>query len=201
MTRNTALKNVARLGTELAGLKAKGVVVTWNLSDAVVALFATYGEKPEHRKAAKAAAATAANVSEGFIENLVRAHKVRADLTPQQRKDTGAWGIDAMLVLSGETAQKRTSIIGKAAKAGTTNVKVIRGYKGKKARSGRSTADATKALGKLIGKDVEKLLKNGHDPVALIAGARLAQKHPGKDVGSAIGLVAGIIAAAAKAAA
>lgn len=201
MTRNTALKNVARLGTELAGVKAKGVLVTWQLADAIVILFSTFGEKPEHRKAAKAAAATAANVTEGFVENLVRAHKVRGELTPVQRKDAAAWGVDAMLVLSGCDTRKRTSIISKAAKAGTTNVKVIRGYKGKgKARSGRSTADQTKALAKLVGKDVEKLLRNGHDPVALAAGARLAQAHSGKDVASAIVLVAGMIDAAAKAA-
>lgn len=205
MNRKSLITRIERSAASLATLGAKTVEVTWRMAYDVVALQATYPAGAEGAKAFKATAATAAHRSESMIENLVRAVAVRESLTKAQREATEGWSYDAILTLSGKdvTSAKRTSIIGKAEKRGTQNVKDLRTFKrevmGTTKRNRRNSADATKALAESIGERVAKLVKDGkHNYVSLIAGAQLAQDHEGKDVAAALTLIASQARMAAK---
>jgi hypothetical protein len=106
-----------------------------------------------------------------------------------------AWNVDAVRVLAGMSTGERTTLIGKAAKQDTRNVKVLRELKN--AMAGKTPAkrvtpgEAAKnaKLAERMAEDVRRLLKNGHDPIALMAGAELARKFSG-NVAAAITIVA-----------
>jgi hypothetical protein len=191
MTRKALIARVTKHGAALRTLGKKTVEITWLLAEDLVQLQGTFPQGEEGKKAFKATAATASGKGESMIDNLVRAVAVRESLTDKQRERTAEWSYDSVLVMAGKdmTSGNRTKLIDRAEKANTRNVKDLRTFKtaivGKTSRNRQSQTDANVKLAKDLGDTFAKLAKS-HDVLALIAGAQLAQDHPGKDVAAAL---------------
>lgn len=195
MTRKSLIARITRTGAELRKLGAATVDKTWSLAEDLVLLQGTFPQGKEGAAAFKATAATASGKGEQTIANLVRAVEVRNGLSAKQRDQIGGWSYDMVLSLAGKdlSAAQRTSLIGKVEKTGTRSPievrKIKRTVTGTKKRDRQTSAEQTTKLAEKIGADVAKLLGNGHDPMTLAAGARLAREYSG-DIAAAILFVA-----------
>lgn len=202
--RNSILARIRKTGAALATLGSRTVALTWQLAEECVALRATFPQGSEGMAAFVASAATASGKGEATIRNLVRAVEIRDSLTQAQREKVAGWSYDMVLALAKGTASERTRTIQKVEKVGSRSPvevrKVHRTSTGGTKRAGRSSAEQTSKLAEKVRAEVEKLLSNGHDPVSLAAGARLAREYTG-DVASAILFVAANVRTAAKVAA
>ena len=190
MNRNSIIKKLTKLGQDWVKNTEQRENLRWSIGEAAFNLRSTFQAGQE--KAALASAATAVGLTEGDVGNLIRAYEARQDLTQAQRDKTASWTTDAVLTLRGKemTPAKRTQLIDKAAKKNTQNVKTLREIKKSvvtpASRQRKNATDAKIALAKKLAKDLDRLFKNGHDPVSLAAGAQLAQGNPGADVAAAI---------------
>lgn len=194
-TRNTIIGRIKTTAAELQKNTAKGIALTWNLASDFVALQGTYPAGKDGNAAFVAAAATASGKGEQTVKNLVRAYEVREGLSAAQRGGVSDWSPDMVLSLSDSklSGSQRTAIIKKVQKDGTRSPievrKIKRTVAGGSKRTRQTSADATSKLGEKVREEVEKMLANGHDPMSLAAGARLAREYPG-DVAAAILFVA-----------
>jgi hypothetical protein len=186
---SAALGKVERKRDEI---ESKASVLRWTMAEKLVGLRGTFEVGQE--KAFLATAATAAERSEDVVRDLVKAYEVRETLTPAHREQTADWPTDTVLRgLRGLDTAKRTKVIAKATAAGTSNVKTVTGIRkdvtGTKTRTRQTSNETLAKLVKLVGPKLVKAIMNGHDPITLAAGARLAQDNPG-DISSAILFVA-----------
>lgn len=204
--RNSIINRIKQTAAKLSANTAQGISLTWQLAEEFVSLRSTFPAGKEGNAAFLSTASTASGKGEATVRNMVRAYEVREGLTAKQRESVASWPYDSVLTLAGKdvTSAKRTSIIGKVQKGGTTNTKDVRRIKsqvmGTVKRDRQTSAEATVKLAEKIGEDVGKLLDNGHDPMALAAGAELARNYSG-DVRAAILFVAANRQTAAKVAA
>jgi hypothetical protein len=205
MSRKQIIARVTRSAANLAKNAKQGVALRWVLAEDLLALRGTFAQGKSEGAAFLATAATAANIDESVVTNLVAAAEVRAGLTAKNRgrveSDSVLWPTDSVLCLKGVDSAQAGRIIARAEKAGTTNTKSVRGYRrevlGTVKRQRQTGAEATTKLAAAISEQVQKLLKNGHDPMTLAAGANLAREHSG-DVAAAILFVAAQVKAAEK---
>lgn len=195
MNRNSLITKIKATQAKINTKSTEVQRLTWTLAEQFTALKATYQAGQE--KAFLSTAATATGRTEDSVRNLVAAFEIRQGLSAKNAPRVAEWPYDSVLALRpgkncGNAEQGR--IITKAEKAGTTNTKSIRKFRAEVVkpthRDRQSAAEATTKLAETIRKDVERLFKNGHDPLAIVAGIELANTYSSQYLASAVRFLA-----------
>jgi hypothetical protein len=168
---------------------AKGSALLWERAELFTQLEGTFAQGKEQRLAFLATACTEGKCNNDSVTEGIEAVAVRDGLTAANRKAVAGWPVASVRVLKGLSTPQARSVIAKATKAGTTNTKDIRKFKtavvGKTERQTKNETDRNIALAEVLAEDIARLSAS-FDMLAVIAGAELAQAHPGKNVAAAI---------------
>jgi hypothetical protein len=174
---------------ELAGLGRQTAEVTWRIATDLLALRETYPAGKEGQAAFVATATKATGYDESSIRSMVAAAEVRAALKGQAASDTADWTVHVMrAVFPSEKGLRtlkpaeRSEIIRAVNREGAFKSEkaaraVRRAVLGEPVGGRKSTAKKTETLAKKLRKRVSELISNGHDPLDLATGARLAEEY------------------------
>lgn len=190
--RKQALDTIRSLVAELRESESTTISRTWNLAYGLVdVLLPTYEAGPEAYKGFVATAATEIGRGEKMVQNLVRAVRIQRELTDSQRSKTDGWAYDAVLALAVSEKQAneygksvtatRSDIIGKSKSGGISDVRdAKRKVLGTSTRVRSDGAAATAKLAEAIREMFVQLTSedgDGFNPLAILAGAQLAEDH------------------------
>jgi hypothetical protein len=187
--RAAILARLKRNIVSLRTLEKRTSETTWSIAQDLLALRGTY--PPEGEKAFLATATKATGYDESTIRSMIAAAEVRAKLAGTAAgKESADWTLHVMRAvfpslefLAPLQARETSKVAREVNRRGAhTNEKAARAVRrevlGESPRGGRkSTAKKAEDLAKKLRERVAGLLASGFPPLALIAGARLAEEY------------------------